>query len=164
MENFGGDEPANLCWIAKHDGIGRNIPGHNTACANHRVLSDRYVGEDRHAGSNRSPLLYDRRLHFPVAFRLKPAVLVRRTGEGVINKHHAMSDKHVVLDGHSLADEGVTRNLASLPDLGVLLNFNKGTDFGLITDFTAVQIDEVGQLDVCPELHVRRNTSVIAHN
>ena len=89
---------------------------------------------------------------------------IKLDAKGIINENHTVPDKHVILYGDSFANEGVTRNLAFLPNLRILLDFHEGTDFGLIPDFTAVQIDEFGKLNVGSELYVGRNASAVAHN
>ncbi len=48
----------------------------------------------------------------------------------------------------AFADEGVAGNLAARADVGVLLNLDKGADLGVVADLTAVEIDELRELDV----------------
>jgi hypothetical protein len=45
-------------------------------------------------------------------------------------------------------------NLAILSNLGVFLNFDKRTDLCVISNFTTVEIDEFGHLDVSAECYV----------
>ena len=63
-----------------------------------------------------------------------------------------MPDEDFVLDRHAFTDEGMTRYLAPFADLGILLNLNKGADFAVIANLTAIEIDEIRELDVFPNL------------
>jgi hypothetical protein len=71
-----------------------------------------------------------------------------------------MTDEHMVLDRDTLANECMTGDLASAPDEGAFLDFDKGSDLCLVADLASVQVDELGKLDVLPQLYVRGNAHV----
>jgi hypothetical protein len=71
-----------------------------------------------------------------------------------------MTDEHVVLDVHSLANKAMARDLAALADFGVLLHLDKGADLCLISNFTTVEIDELGQFNIAAEFNVGRHADV----
>ena len=75
-----------------------------------------------------------------------------------------MTDEDVVFDRHAFADERVAGDLAVLSDLGVLLNLDKGADLGVVADLAAVEVDELGELDVLARASRRRNAQVVAHS
>ena len=54
----------------------------------------------------------------------------------------------------AFTDEGVAGNLAALADGGVFLNLDKGADFRFVANLTAIKVDELGKLDILPQLHV----------
>ena len=74
-----------------------------------------------------------------------------------------MADENVVLDIHALTDESVAGDFAAAADAGILLDFDKRTDLCFISNFTAVDVDEFGQLDVFPELYVRSDADELIH-
>src|SRR5207245_3052258 len=79
---------------------------------------------------------------------------------GVVDEGDAVADEDVVLDRHAFTDESVTRNLAPPADLRILLDLDERPDLRFIADLAAVQVDELRELDVPPELDVGRNTEV----
>ncbi len=74
-----------------------------------------------------------------------------------------MPDENIVFNRDAFADEGVARYLAAPAHLGVLLNLDEGPYFGLFADLTAIQVDELRELDVLAELYIRGNTAVFVH-
>ena len=53
--------------------------------------------------------------------------------------------------------------LQRLPIAGVLLDLDKRADLGFVADLATVEVDELGELDVSPKLHVRRDAYVRVH-
>ena len=76
-------------------------------------------------------------------------------GVGVVDESHAVADEDIVLDGHAFADEGVAGDLAVPADGGVFLDLDEGADLGVVADRAAVEVDELRELDIFPELDVR---------
>jgi hypothetical protein len=74
-----------------------------------------------------------------------------------------VADENIVLDRDAFTNEGVARDLATLANGSVLLDLDKGTNLRFITDFASVKIDELGQLDVSAQLHVRRDAYMWIH-
>src|ERR1700693_2999188 len=68
-----------------------------------------------------------------------------------------MADENVVLNGDAFTDKRVAGNFAAPADPGIFLNFNKRADFRFISNFTSIHVDELGELDVFSELHIRGN-------
>jgi hypothetical protein len=58
----------------------------------------------------------------------------------------------------------VARDLAALAHGSVLLNFDEGADLRFIADFTSVQVNELGQLDVASKLDIRCDAHVRIHS
>src|ERR1700722_13510386 len=75
----------------------------------------------------------------------------------VVDEHHAMTDEDVVLDGDALAHKSVAGNFAALADTGIFLDLDKSANLGFVADLASVEIDELGQLHIPPQLHVRRD-------
>src|SRR5262245_27180024 len=91
-------------------------------------------------------MLHARGDELPIGFGLRPSI-DRGARILVVDKHHAVTNKNVILDRHAFADKTVRRNLASRPDHRVLLDFDKGSDLGVSAYATAVKIDEIGMRD-----------------
>jgi hypothetical protein len=64
-----------------------------------------------------------------------------------------VADKNVIFNIHALTDERVRGDLAVLTNPGVLLNLDKRANLGVISDFAAVQVHEIKDLDVFAKLH-----------
>src|SRR5262249_59994818 len=126
-----------------HNRVGRHVAGDNAAGTNHRVLTDRNVGEDRCTGTDGGTFSDESRLDSPVLLCFERTV--RTCGEGVriVDERHTVAHENVVLDGHAFADKRVTGDLTVLSDLGVLLNLDEGTDFCVVTDIAPVKVDEL---------------------
>jgi hypothetical protein len=74
-----------------------------------------------------------------------------------------VADEDLVLDLDALADERVALNLAAPPDHGSFLDLDERSDLRLVADFTAVEIDELGELHIFSQLHVRCDTEIFFH-
>jgi hypothetical protein len=57
----------------------------------------------------------------------------------------------------------VARDLAAFTDSCILLDLDERADLGFIANLATVQIDELGELDVSPKLHVRRDAHIRIH-
>ena len=86
----------------------------------------------------------------------RPSAVVAR-GIRVVDERHAVADEDVVLDRHAFADERVARDLAAAADRRVLLDLDERADLRLVADLAAVEVDELRQPDVLPELDVGRD-------
>ena len=63
------------CRYTDHNRIRRNVFRNNTSCADHRMLTNRYPGQDGYVGSNPGSLA-DRHL-FEAGFKVLKNVMVR---------------------------------------------------------------------------------------
>ena len=54
----------------------------------------------------------------------------------------------------ALADKCVAGDLAALADASILLNFNECADLCIVSDFAPIEIDELRQPHVLPQLDV----------
>src|SRR5215472_589970 len=133
--------------ISRDNGVRRNIFSDHGAGSDNRVFSNGHVRKNRGARTNRSALLDQGPLDFPIAFRLELAFPGRCARIGIVDEGDSMSDEDVVFDGHAFADEGMARNLAILPNGRVLLNFDERANLGVLSNFAAVKINEFGKLD-----------------
>ena len=59
------------------------------------------------------------------------------------DKHHSVTDKHLVLERHTFTNKRVRRNLAATTDGCVLLDLDESANARPVTDCTAIQIDDV---------------------
>src|ERR1039457_3081920 len=136
----------------------RRVPGNNRICGHvscddaarpdNCVFANRCVGKDGHARADGSALSDDRALDLPISFCLENAVGTCGTGVAVVDEHHPVAYKNVVLDRHALADKGVTGDLAHFADAGVLLDFDKGTNLCLVADLATVQVDKLREANI----------------
>jgi hypothetical protein len=55
----------------------------------------------------------------------------------------------------------VARYFAASSHSGVLLNFDERPNLCLVADCASIEIDELSQLDIFPELHVWGHTGVL---
>src|SRR5690242_10345233 len=65
-----------------------------------------------------------------------------------------MADEDAVFDRDALADERVGRDLHPAADANAFLNFDECADARFVTNLAAVEVDEVKDLDVAPQLDV----------
>src|SRR5215469_5284197 len=149
--------------IARDNSVRGNIFCHYAPRADNSVLSDGHIRKNRGAGTDRSALLDDGSLYFPIAFRLELAFPGRCARIGIVDESDSVADEDVVFDGHAFADEGMAGNLAIPPNGCVLLNFDERANLGVFPDFTAVKVDEFGKLHARPKLHVRSNRAEFVH-
>src|SRR5579863_1638743 len=95
--------------------------------------------DDRPASDGRT-LSHNRAFHFPIAFSLRCPIGRCRPWVTVVDKDHAMTDKHFVLDRDARANKRMTRYFAAPTDFRVALNLYKCTEPGIIADQAAVEI------------------------
>jgi hypothetical protein len=72
-----------------------------------------------------------------------------------------MTNKDMVFNRDAFADERVARDFAPLSNAGVFLDLHKGANLGFIADAASVQVDELSELHVLSELHIRRDTRIV---
>src|SRR5215469_354117 len=149
--------------IPSHNGVRRNILSDHRAGADNGVFSDGHIRKNRGARTDRSALLDQGSLDFPIAFCLELAFPRRCARIGIVDEGDSMSDEDVVFYGYAFADESVAGNLAILPNGRVLLNLDERANLGVFSDFAAVKIDEFGKPHARPKLHVRSNRAEFVH-
>ena len=98
-------------------------------------------------------MLDERLFDFPVGLGLQATGGRSGSRVRIIDKCDAMPDEHVVFDRDTLADEGMTGYLAAFPDNRVLLDFNERAYLRLVADFTTIEIDELGEFHISPQLY-----------
>jgi hypothetical protein len=57
----------------------------------------------------------------------------------------------------------VAGNLAPFAHFRILLDFDERANLRFVADFASIQIDEHRELDVLPQLHVRRDAAILIH-
>jgi len=144
-------------WVPHHNAVRGNVFGDNAARPYNGVLPNADVGENRGSGANRCSLLDYGLLDLPVGFGLQIPVGGSGPRIAVVDEHNAVADEDVILDRDAFADESVARDLAAFTDSCILLDLDKRANLRFIADLTTVQVDELGELDVSPKLHVRRD-------
>lgn len=145
----------NACGVSSNQGVRRNIPGDDAACAHQRVLANGNAAKNHRAGANGRAALDPRGNASPVGLGLETAARGGGARKPVIDEGDIVADKNLVLNGHAFADEGMTGYLAPRADFGALLYFDKSADLCVITHFTAVKVgkrkdaDTLAEFDVC---------------
>src|SRR5260370_4767101 len=153
-----------LRWISRHDCVCRNVLRHNASCSNYCVFTHRDVAQNRGSRADRGAFANSSLFRLAIGFRLQAAAGKGRAWVDVVNKRHAVSDKHVVLDFHPFANERMTGNLAAAAYTCVFLNFDKRPNFGVIANLASVKIDEFRKFDVFPQLHAGCDANVVVHS
>jgi hypothetical protein len=74
-----------------------------------------------------------------------------------------MPDKGIVFNDNALADEAITRNPAMLSHAGILLNLDLGAYLCSLADGASVEVDELRQLNIVPQLHIFRDAVIRVH-
>jgi hypothetical protein len=100
--------------------------------------------------ADRSPATYPSPLEQPVIGPLQLPCSGGGTGESVINKHHAMTDEHLIFDNDAFADKGMRRNFTAFADLDCSLDFDKRANACLGPNRTSVEVNEVGMKNSHP--------------
>src|SRR5207249_7253915 len=154
---LGRDQAENPRRIPSHNRIVGHVAGHDAAGPDDGILTDDHVREDRRPGPDRRAFPHQRCLNLPVLPGLELPRRSRRPWIGVVDEGDAVANEDVVLDRHAFTDEGVARNLAPPADLRILLDLDEGPDLRFVADLAAVQVDELRELDVLPQLDVGRN-------
>src|SRR5439155_7953053 len=98
--------------VARDDGSGRDVSGHDRAGSHDRRFADRDTSEQHGSGTYRCTSLHQRRHDVPVLVRLDPTALCRGPGVQVVDKADVVTYEHFILDRHALADEAVALDLA----------------------------------------------------
>src|SRR2546428_1132789 len=160
---LGRDQAEDPRRIPSHDRIVRHVAGHDAAGPDDGILPDDHVREDCRPGPDRRASPHQRGLDLPVLLALEFPRRSRRPWIGVVDEGDAVADEDVILDRHAFTDEGVARNLAAPADLRILLDLDERPDLRFVADLAAVQVDELRELDVLPQLDVGRNTEVFVH-
>src|ERR1043166_9179872 len=89
---------------------------------------------------------------------------VCRARHTVVDEGDAITDKDFVFDRHRFADEGMRGNLAAPADARIFLNLDESANPGAVADFAAVEIYEVVNGDIAPQLNVGRDdTELTGH-
>src|SRR5208282_5354988 len=110
------------------------------------------VRQDGATRTDRSPLLHQGPLDFPIGLGLQTAFGRSRPRVGIVDEGDAMADEYVVFNGHAFTNEGMARNLAVLSHARIFLDLDKGANLGFIADFAAIEIDEFGKFYISPQL------------
>src|SRR3972149_5182418 len=139
----------------RRNGTGDSPPGPHDA-----PLANGYITKDHSAAADRGAAPYHGGPHRPVGFRLQFAARVNRPRIAVVSEDHVMPYEHLVFDSYAFADEGVAGDLAVPPALRPLLALDEGTDPRVVANLTAVEVDEVVDLHVSTQLHVRGDALV----
>src|SRR5262249_35899626 len=155
------DDDGARCHVARDDGAG----------ADHRPPTAAQPAQVRRVRPERRPPTDPGRLQFPIAAPQQFPAGRGRPRQPVVDKHHAVSDKDLVLDRDPLADEGMRRYLAARPDHGPRLHLDKGADQGLVPDGAAIEVDELRlrdphpltEPDVVADRHLRSPTTFARH-
>src|SRR5262245_34519840 len=92
----------------------------------------------------------------PVRISLHAAIRGCGSWVSIVYKNYMMSHEDIVFDGYPFANKRVTRYLAATTNTYPFLNFDESSNFGAISNLTAIEINEVVNLDVPPKLNVRR--------
>src|SRR3989454_11105979 len=160
---FGGDVPQESRWVAGHDGTGRHVAGDDAAGPDDGILPDDHVREDCRPGPDRRAFPHHSFLDLPVLLCLEFPRRSRRPWIGVVDEGDAVANEDVVLDCHAFTDEGVAGNLAPPAHLRILLDLDERPDLRFVADLAAVQVDELRELNVLPQLDVGRNVDRFVH-
>ena len=150
-------KPQKFCRIAGDDGVVGHVLGDHAARAHDGVISYRNFAQNRGARADRSAFAHHGIFHFPVRFGLQFAFRGSGPRVGIVDKGHAMADEDVVFNVYAFADERVAGNFAAPANARIFLNLDKRPDLGFVSDFASIHVDELGELDVFSELHVRGN-------
>src|SRR2546425_6701390 len=149
--------------VPSHNGIVGHVAGDDAAGPDDGILPDDHVREDCRPGPDRCAFPHQRGLDLPVLLALEFPRRSRRPWIGVVDEGDAVADEDVVLDRHAFTDEGVARNLAPPADLRIFLDLDERPDLRFVADLAAVQVDELRELDVLPQLDVGRNVHRFVH-
>ena len=101
--------------------------------------------------------MYDRRDYFPVGVGLQVTPFGGRARILVVDENHTMTDEDFVFQADAFADKTVTGDFTVASDARALLNLHKRPDRRSVADLTAVEIYEMMNCDIAPELNVRRD-------
>jgi hypothetical protein len=132
----------------------RNIMRHQGSRTHHRPFADFDSAHDDSATAKRCSATNDGRLQLPIPVGLWLTVRIGCPRGAVINKHHAMADKHLIFNSHTLADEAMTRDFAPSPDPGSTLDFDERSDSAVVADFASVKVDERAHPYARPQPHI----------
>src|SRR2546425_1316495 len=112
--------------IAHDERLGRHVPGHDRARADHRVRPDRDPAQERGVRPDRRAAFQERRPdRTAIDLAARPEIVGQhrvRAQENVVLGHDSVPDRDTVLDGHSIAqhrsvlDETVLADVAPGPD------------------------------------------------
>ena len=97
----------------------------------------------------------------PIGVGLQLSIRVGCSRIAVIDEGDAVPNENAFLQRDAFADESVAGNLATGPNFSSLLNLYERTNLGLIPDLAAVKIYKPADLDIAPQLHVRRDALAI---
>src|SRR5215471_8935086 len=148
--------------ISQHGRAGRNILRDDRAGADDGAFANRHTRKDGSAAADAGPALDKGRNRTPVGIRLQLPSGIGSPWDSVVNEGDSMTDKNLVFDGYGFANKRVRRDLAEAPDAGVLLNFDEGADLRAVADLAAVEIDEVMNDYLAPQLNVGRDDAELA--
>src|SRR6202050_1152529 len=152
--------PAYAGRMTGHHRMGGHIARNQSARADHRTFSNGDAAHNDGSATYRSPFTNSGFFHLPVALGLERAVPVDGARKPIVDKNHAMSDEHPVLDHDARADKGVAGDLAALADPRLLLNLDEGADAAIVADLASVEVYERRKADVFAELDVIGHTNV----
>src|SRR3954470_14274814 len=138
--------PQNSCGIASHNGVRRNILRDYTASADQRAFSNRNIGKNGNARTERSAFADARFLNLPIRFGLHGTVFIGGARETIVDEHYPMADEDVIFNDHALTYKGVAGNFAVFTYGGIFLDLDESTDLGAIANFAAVEVDKLGKL------------------
>src|SRR6185437_1090359 len=102
-------------------------------------------------------------LHVPVGLGLQFAVS-RGPRVGIVDENHPVTNEHAIFDRHALANEAMARDLAAFPDRCILLDLYESADLCFVADLASVEIDELRQFDIAPELYIGGYTQKLIYN
>src|SRR5216683_5074338 len=128
--------------IPRYDCVCRNVLRHHASRPDYRVFANRHIAQNRGPRTDRGAFANSGFLNLAIGFRLQSDAGNGCPRVNVIDKRHAVSDKHVVLNFHALTDESVAGDFAAAADTRVFLDFDERPDLGVVANLTSVKIDE----------------------
>src|SRR5438105_2044096 len=76
---------------------------------------------------------------------------------------NTVAHENIVLDGYPFTYKTMARDLAVFPYFGIFLNFDKCTNLGVVANFAAIEIDELRELCIFSQSHVRGDALKTVH-
>ena len=100
--------------------------------------------------------MWNTRIELGEDFRHEPAYWYE-IGDVVGYESDVVADEHVVFNCYALAYKCMTTNLAVVANPGPFLYLNEGANLGVVSNLAAIEVDEVVDFDIFPQLDIRGN-------